>query len=164
MIGDGRRKINRLGKILRITSHEHTNQTSQKFTNSSLTHLSSSPSLATTNDTSISELMESLHKISHSLQHLVSTTPTSPLTTISPPPNNPSVPRRRTKCFPNTNYCWSHGFDVHNRHTYATCRFPKPGHQQDATPFNTQNGKLYNLHLKDLPPLSSTTSTTLQTS
>ena len=37
------------------------------------------------------------------------------------------------KRFNNNNYCHSHGFDNHEAHTSATCRFPKENHKTDAT-------------------------------
>jgi hypothetical protein len=35
--------------------------------------------------------------------------------------------------YPNMNYCWSHGYDVAETHTSATCMYKKNGHQVNAT-------------------------------
>jgi hypothetical protein len=38
----------------------------------------------------------------------------------------------------NNNYCWAHGFDIHNTHTSQSCNFPNKGHQRDATQATTK--------------------------
>jgi hypothetical protein len=40
----------------------------------------------------------------------------------------------------NENYCWTHGYHIHNDHTSQTCREPKTGHQKCATRANTMDG------------------------
>jgi hypothetical protein len=71
-------------------------------------------------------------------------------TTIQQPPRPNETPRPPTSRPPlvrkwfNTNYCWTHGYHVDDEHTSATCKFPKPGHQHDATRANTKNGKPWN--------------------
>ena len=40
---------------------------------------------------------------------------------------------RDTRRYSNTNYCWSHGCDIDDRHTSSTCKFKKPGHLETAT-------------------------------
>ena len=40
----------------------------------------------------------------------------------------------------NWNYCWTHGHDVGNDHTSATCIFLAPGHNYQATKTNTMGG------------------------
>jgi hypothetical protein len=37
------------------------------------------------------------------------------------------------KWYNNMNYCWSHGYDVAESHTGATCMYPKTGHKVNAT-------------------------------
>jgi hypothetical protein len=49
--------------------------------------------------------------------------------------------RRR---YNNTNYCWSHGYDIARNHTSQSCRYPGNGHQREATPDNLLNGSLTN--------------------
>jgi hypothetical protein len=43
----------------------------------------------------------------------------------------------RRKRYNNTNYCWSHGYDISRDHDSSNCKFPKDGHQTTAT--RTQN-------------------------
>jgi hypothetical protein len=40
----------------------------------------------------------------------------------------------------NNNYCWSHGYHIHDLHTSDTCRWTKEGHKKEATRENTMNG------------------------
>ena len=40
----------------------------------------------------------------------------------------------------NDNYCWTHGYDVADQHTSATCKNPAAGHQPTATKANPMNG------------------------
>lgn len=40
----------------------------------------------------------------------------------------------------NKNYCHTHGYHIHDEHTSASCRWPKEGHQRDATRTNTKGG------------------------
>jgi hypothetical protein len=40
----------------------------------------------------------------------------------------------------NNTYCWSHGHQVHNDHTGATCKARKDRHQEMATKDNTMGG------------------------
>jgi hypothetical protein len=40
----------------------------------------------------------------------------------------------------NENYCWTHGWHIHQDHTSQTCRAPKDGHKTCATRTNTMNG------------------------
>jgi hypothetical protein len=37
-------------------------------------------------------------------------------------------------------YCWSHGLSHNTTHTSATCSFPQPGHQKEATVANMMGG------------------------
>ena len=48
----------------------------------------------------------------------------------------------KPKAYNNTNYCWTHGHDVDDQHTSATCRNPdwNGGHQTCATKWNTMGG------------------------
>jgi hypothetical protein len=39
----------------------------------------------------------------------------------------------------NDNYCWIHGYHIHNDHTSQTCRAPRDGHKRCATRANTMN-------------------------
>jgi hypothetical protein len=45
-----------------------------------------------------------------------------------------------TKFFHNNNYCWTHGYHIHDSHTSVSCRFPSTGHQKEATRANTMQG------------------------
>ena len=63
-------------------------------------------------------------------------------TPATPPPNTPA--ESTYKHFSNNNYCWSHGHDIGNDHTSASCHFKKPGHIDTATKADTQGGKEYN--------------------
>jgi hypothetical protein len=47
----------------------------------------------------------------------------------------------------NKNYCWSHGYHVHNEHTSETCKYPKYNHQKDATRDNNKGGSQTNKEL-----------------
>jgi hypothetical protein len=44
----------------------------------------------------------------------------------------------------NSNYCWTHGYDIHNTHASKNCNFPNEGHQHDATCCNTKGGSTAN--------------------
>ena len=69
---------------------------------------------------------------------------------ISPPASVASDPprgNRSTRFFTNMNCCWSHGFDIGNNHTSATCRNPKEGHKREATVTNQMGGDQTNCHL-----------------
>ena len=60
-------------------------------------------------------------------------------------PNNNHNNRDSTKRrYDNTNYCWTHGYDIHNTHTSQSCNFPRDGHQRDATRTNTKGGSTDN--------------------
>lgn len=72
--------------------------------------------------------------LSHTQPPLPSTTP------------KPSTQRRTEHLYKNDNYPWSHGFDVSDTHSSATCKHPKPGHQPKATRENTMNGNIYHCH------------------
>jgi hypothetical protein len=45
-----------------------------------------------------------------------------------------------TRKFNNTNYCWSHGWDVSIQHTSQSCLYAHDGHKRDATRSNTMGG------------------------
>jgi len=51
--------------------------------------------------------------------------------------NNRDSTKRR---YDNTNYCWTHGYDIHNTHTSQSCNFPHDGHQRDTTHADTKDG------------------------
>ena len=53
---------------------------------------------------------------------------------------SPRFTSRTVRQFNNTNYCWSHGFDVALGHTSATCRFKKPGHKEAMMRGNRMGG------------------------
>jgi regulator of replication initiation timing len=60
---------------------------------------------------------------------------------------NTNTPRDRDSTkrrYTNTNYCWTHGFDIHNTHTSQSCNFPSEGHQRDATRADTKGGSTAN--------------------
>ena len=50
------------------------------------------------------------------------------------------MPPNPVKLFENKNYCWTHGHDVEDDHTSATCNNPLPGHQYNAAKNNTMGG------------------------
>ena len=54
--------------------------------------------------------------------------------------NNPPTDTPGPKRYPNTNYCWTHGYDVDARHESSNCRNPAPGHQTTATRLNPMGG------------------------
>jgi hypothetical protein len=55
-----------------------------------------------------------------------------------PKAHNNDDNKRRFK--PNGNYCWTHGWDLPNAHTSASCNRPKEGHKREATKDNTMGG------------------------
>jgi hypothetical protein len=68
--------------------------------------------------------------------------------------NNTNSPTARTPAAPrtgkgplfitsNSNYCWSHGYQVGKLHTSETCTKPREGHQRTATLANTMGGSTY---------------------
>jgi hypothetical protein len=48
------------------------------------------------------------------------------------------------KRFNNNNYCHSHGYDCHEAHTSANCKFPKANHKTEATWENNMEGSQNN--------------------
>jgi hypothetical protein len=48
--------------------------------------------------------------------------------------------QRPAKTTNNDNYCWSHGYQVHNEHTSASCKNHKKGHKKEATKTNPMGG------------------------
>ena len=42
--------------------------------------------------------------------------------------------------FNNTNYYWSHGYDIADKHTSRSCKKPANGHQKTATKDNNMGG------------------------
>jgi hypothetical protein len=52
--------------------------------------------------------------------------------------DTPSRPRPRR--YHNTNYCWTHGWDVHDNHTSLTCNRQADGHKTSATRSSTMSG------------------------
>jgi hypothetical protein len=42
------------------------------------------------------------------------------------------------------NYCWSHGYQVARTHTIQNCRYPKEGHQREATKAKNMGGSQVN--------------------
>ena len=66
--------------------------------------------------------------------------------------NGPRSCKAKTKrTYTNDNYCWTHGYNVADNHSSATCKNPGPGHQPTATRTNTMNGSTRD---KDLPAAS----------
>ena len=55
------------------------------------------------------------------------------------------------KRFENWNYCWTHGCDLPDGHTSATCYKPAQGHQFQATHNNPMGGNPKNSHKTVLP-------------
>ena len=64
-----------------------------------------------------------------------------------PPRPRPPKGHRTTRFCSNNDHCWSHGFDVGNGHTSATCKNPKEGHRREATVTNQLGGDQTNCHL-----------------
>jgi hypothetical protein len=61
----------------------------------------------------------------------------------APPALPPAQKRdgtRPTNRFRYGNYCWSHGFRCGKDHTSMTCKWPKDGHQREATATNMMGG------------------------
>ena len=52
----------------------------------------------------------------------------------------PAPALRTMKRYANCNACWTHGYDVHNKHNSETCRTPKPGHVKTHTGDNPAPG------------------------
>jgi predicted RNase H-like nuclease (RuvC/YqgF family) len=48
--------------------------------------------------------------------------------------------QRPVKTTNNDSYCWSHGYQVAESHTSATCNMKKSGYQDAATKTNTMGG------------------------
>mmetsp|Transcript_117337 Transcript_117337/g.240039 ORF Transcript_117337/g.240039 Transcript_117337/m.240039 type:complete len:224 (-) Transcript_117337:66-737(-) len=58
---------------------------------------------------------------------------------------------RTTRLYNNSNYCWTHGCDIHINHTSSTCKHPAPGHRKDATLTNMMGGSTQYLNLVCVP-------------
>jgi hypothetical protein len=54
--------------------------------------------------------------------------------------NNNQTPGTGRKRFNNSNYCWTHGYDIDGRHDSSNCRNPNEGHQHGATRNNPMGG------------------------
>ena len=67
------------------------------------------------------------------------------------PAQQPSKPMNPTKYFANWNYCWTHGYDVADNHTSATCPKPAANHQFMATRQNTLGGSKKAMHKVQFP-------------
>jgi hypothetical protein len=50
---------------------------------------------------------------------------------------------RPIRITPNNNYCWTHGYQIANDHTSASCTKPREGHQHDATVNNPKGGSTF---------------------
>jgi hypothetical protein len=48
--------------------------------------------------------------------------------------------QRQDKTTDNDNYCWPHGYQVHNENTSASCKNPKQGHKKEVTKNNPMSG------------------------
>jgi len=66
------------------------------------------------------------------------------------PPGAPQPPSP-VKRFENWNYCHTHGGDVDDNHTSASCARPGEHHQRAATRSNTMNGNVRGMHKTVLP-------------
>jgi hypothetical protein len=64
------------------------------------------------------------------------------------PRNNQNEKSNPKKRYRNNNYCWTHGYDCHEKHTSATCKNPAEGHQKDATKTNIMSGSTANKNRK----------------
>jgi hypothetical protein len=62
-----------------------------------------------------------------------------------------STPPSPLKHFNNWNYCYTHGNNIHNNHTSATCAQPGVNHQRATTRSNTMGGNSKGLHKTILP-------------
>ena len=63
----------------------------------------------------------------------------------------PSNPKHPVKRYENQNYCHTCGFDVESTHNSQTCQRAKPGHQFNATRFNTLGGSMAGSHKTVMP-------------
>jgi len=54
---------------------------------------------------------------------------------------------RTKRYFNNDNYCWTHGCDLHLKHTSKTCKNRAPGHKEEATLHNRMGGSTRYLDL-----------------
>jgi hypothetical protein len=63
---------------------------------------------------------------------------------------NPSPPPPRMR-FENWNYCHTHGGDINNNHTIATCAHSGEHHQRTATRTNTMGGNIKGMQKTMLP-------------
>jgi hypothetical protein len=66
------------------------------------------------------------------------------------------------KQYENWHYCHTHGRDVDNTHTSATCARPGPRHNPNATRNNTMGGSSAGLHKPILPLAASRTASNLR--
>ena len=108
---------------------------------------------ATTEKTTLTQLVENNATLTASITSLTATVATlsaayTLLAAGKPAPSHPTAnTQTRTK---DTNkkpgylavggYCWSHGYRVRKGHDSATCREKKEGHKDEATRANTMNG------------------------
>jgi hypothetical protein len=58
---------------------------------------------------------------------------------------NNSAPGTGRKRFNNSNYCWTHGYDINGHHNSSNCRNPNEGHQHGATRNNTMGSSEANM-------------------
>jgi hypothetical protein len=58
-------------------------------------------------------------------------------------PNAPNTTSNRRR-YNNTNYCWTHGYDIAKNHTSTSCRFAAENHCREATRENIMGGSTAN--------------------
>jgi hypothetical protein len=55
----------------------------------------------------------------------------------------PTRTARPLRITANNNYCWTHGYQIADTHTSATCTKPRDGHQREATGSNPMGGSTF---------------------
>ena len=93
------------------------------------------------NTTATNEMMTAINAINRRIDQLATTT--APAATNT---RQAFVPRTKRK-FKNDNYCWTHGCDLHPKHTGLTCNTKAAGHQDTATITNRMGGSDRHLSL-----------------
>ena len=91
--------------------------------------------LTTTNEHLTKQLTEVTNQLTLALSKISTLEQSLQSMRCTPLPNNPNPAPRKER-----NYCWTHGFKVSRNHNSMTCRFPKEGHQRQATATNIMGG------------------------
>jgi hypothetical protein len=95
-------------------------------------------SLTSTNSSLSTELTEATAKLNAATQEI--STLKVQIASLQTNRQTEGGGRDRPRYAPNSNYCWTHGYKVNNRHTSSTCTNKREGHKDEATRADNMGG------------------------